>query len=122
MTMLSSIRQAVKATRRSMRGFESQVVHDHGLSRTSSGRITFAHSDYVTAFVEPSEKKFTKTDGTETAATTRLTFLFSLVIDASDRITLLPSGETGPILKVVEGFVDAEDEAGCGLTVTVYLG
>ena len=53
MSLRPNIRRAVKIARRSVRSIEVNVTHEHGISRSSSGRITYAHSDTRRAIVEP---------------------------------------------------------------------
>ena len=121
MSLIPSVRLAIAAVRRSMRGLEVQIQHQHGITRSSSGRITYAHNDSWAAFVEPVQRVFRDNKGVERVSRARVTFLFPLVVDPSDRIRL-PGGETGPILEVVEGIVDASDPNGCGVLTTVFLG
>ena len=120
-TAPSSVRLAVAATRRSMRGLEVQIQHQHGITRSSSGAITYAHNDSWSAFVEPVVKVVRDSKGVERVARARITFLFPLVVDTSDKF-VLPDGTTGPVVEVVEGIADASNPTGCGVLTTVFLG
>ena len=121
MSLISSVRLAVAATRRELRGLEVLVQHQHGITRSSSGRITYAHNDSHSAFVEPIQKVFRDNKGVERVSRARVTFLYPLMIDTSDKL-VLPDDVTGPILEIVEGLVDSADPNGCGVLTTVFLG
>ena len=74
MSLMSSVRQAVAATRRELRGLEVLVQHHHGITRSNSGRITYAHNDSRTAFVRPVVKAFRDNKGHERVSKSRVTF------------------------------------------------
>ena len=80
MSLMSSVRQAVAATRRELRGLEVLVQHHHGITRSNSGRITYAHNDSRTAFVRPVVKAFRDNKGHERVSKSRVTFLYPVQI------------------------------------------
>ena len=121
MSLISSVRLAVASTRRELRGLEVLVQHHHGITRSNSGQITYSFNSSRTAFVEPMAKVFRDNKGVERVSRSRITFLFPLVVDVSDKL-VLPNDVTGPILEIKEGVVDASDPNGCGVFTTVYLG
>ena len=121
MSTASSIRRAVKTARRSVRGVEVDVTHEHGITRSAYGARTFAHSDVRKAIVEPVTQAFRDTDGASRVSKATVTFLDSVKVGSSDRITL-PSGQTGPILRISEGLADPQNADGSGYFTEVILG
>ena len=121
MSTASIIRRAVKTARRSVRGVEVEVTHEHGITRTAYGARAFAHTDTVKAIVEPVTQAFRDTDGSSRVSKATVTFLGSVKVGSSDRITL-PSGQTGPILRISEGLADPSNADGGGYFTEVILG
>ena len=121
MSTASSIRRAVKTVRRSVRGVEVSVTHQSGITRSASGRITYANTDTRQAIVEPVTQSFTDTNGAARVSKATITFLYPVAIDVDDKITL-PNGQTGPILRISEGLADPSNADGGGFFVEVLLG
>ena len=104
MSLRPSIRRAVRTARRSARLIAADVRHEHGVTRNSSGKITYEFSDTRKAIVEPVTRTFRDKDGASRVSRATITFLFP-VVGTSDKLTL-PSGQTGPILQVSSGLAD----------------
>ena len=121
MSLRPSIRRAVRTARRSARLIEVDVVHEHGVTRNSSGKITYEFSDTRKAIVEPVTRTFRDKDGAARVSWATITFLYSVAVDTQDRITL-PSGQTGPILQVSEGLADPWNADGGGFVTRILLG
>ena len=121
MSTASILRRAVKTARRSGRGVEVDVTHEHGITRDSSGRITFANTDVRRAVVEVKQQAFRDAGGDAQVSKATITFLYPVVVGTSDRLTL-PNGKTGPILRISEGLADPSNAAGGGFLVEVLLG
>ena len=117
MTRRANLRGCIKAVKRAVGALAVDVVHEHEISRTSSGAITFANRDTRTAVVEPNRKVYRSSDGAALSVKSRLTFLEYVEIDLNDRLTV--DGVTGPIVQVSHGLAD---DAGEGLITTVLLG
>ena len=118
MSLLASLRGGVNAVRLAVRSVSVSVVHQHGITRSGSGRITYANSDTLKAIVEPYEQIFRSSDGSALAVKSRVTFLSPVTITTSDRLTL-PGGVVAPILRIDHAL---GDDAGGGLATTVLLG
>ena len=123
MSLRTNIRRAVKTARRSVRSIEVEVQHEYGISRSSSGRITYAHSEMRRAIVEPVVQTYRDAGGASRVSRATVTFLYSFSppVDAADRITL-PNGESGPILRISEGVADPSNAAGGGFITRLLLG
>lgn len=94
------------------------IEHSHTITRSSSGRITFAETDNLKAIVEPMAKVFRDNDGVERVSKARITILSDVALDLSDKL-VLPSGQTGPILQVSGGIADP---AGGNMLTQVWMG
>ena len=121
MSLASSVRRTVKTARRSVRGVEVDVTHQSGITRSGSGRITYANTDTRRAIVEPMTQSFTDTNGAARVSKATITFLYPVTVGTSDKITL-PSGQTGPILRISEGLADPSNADGGGFLTEVLLG
>ena len=97
------------------------MTHEHGVTRSAYGARTFAHSDTLKAIVEPVTQAFRDANGASRVSKATVTFLYSVKIGSSDRITL-PSGQTGPILRISEGLADPSNADGGGYFTEVILG
>ena len=121
MSTASIIRRAVKVARRSGRGVEVDVTHESGVSRDSSGRITYANTDTRKAVVEVRQQVFRDAGGAAQVSKATITFLYPVVVGTSDKLTL-PNGQTGPILRISEGLADPENADGGGFLTKILLG
>ena len=121
MSLRPSIRRAVRVARRSVRSIEVLVRHDFGVTRSASGAITYQHSELRRAIVEPTTQIFRDAAGSARASRASVTFLYYCKVDLNNLI-LLPSGETGPILRISEGVADPENVGGGGFITRLLLG
>ena len=117
MSLRPSVRRAVRTARRSARLIAVDVLHEHGVARDSSGKITYEFSNSRKAIVEPVTKTFRDKDGASRVSRATITFLEYVEIDLNDRLTV--DGVTGPIMLISHGLAD---DAGEGLLTTVLLG
>ena len=120
MSLRPSIRRAVRTARRSARLIAADVRHEHGVTRNSSGKITYEFSDTRKAIVEPVTRTFRDKDGASRVSRATITFCFPS-FGTSDKLTL-PSGQTGPILQVSSGLADPSNADGGGFVTQVLLG
>ena len=121
MSLRPSIRRAVRTARRSARLIEVDVLHKHGVTRDSSGRITYSFTDTLKAIVELVTQTFRDKVGAARVSRATITFLFPVAVGTSDKLTL-PSGQTGPILRISEGLADPSNADGGGYLTEVLLG
>lgn len=123
MSLASSVRRAVKTARRSVRGVEVEVQHEFEISRSSGGRITYHQSELRRAVVEPVIQRYTDAGGSSRVSRATVTFLYQISppVDPADKITL-PSGQTGPILRISEGIADPSNPDGGGFLTELLLG
>ena len=107
-----------RGTAAASRSVAVSITHEHGITRNSSGRITYLYIDERTAIVEPYEQIYRSADGSSLAVKSRVTFLEFVEITTSDRLTL-PGGGVGPILRISHAIADDD---GNGLATVVLLG
>ena len=108
----------VRSNRRAVRSLEVDIIHRHGITRNSAGRITFLHEDTRHAIYQPFVAAFRDADGSARVSRARLLFHESFTVGTSDELEL-PDGETAPILRISGGL---GDPAGGSLYVEVLLG
>ena len=69
----------------------------------------------------PVTRTFRDKDGGARVSRATITFLFPVAGGTSDKLTL-PSGQTGPILRISEGLADPSNADGGGYLTEVLLG
>ena len=101
MSLLASLRGGVNAVRLASRSVAVSITHEHGITRNSSGRITYLYIDERTAIVEPYEQIYRSADGSSLAVKSRVTFLEFVEITTSDRLTLIADDDGNGLATVV---------------------
>lgn len=94
------------------------VLHEAWTGDGNYGEPTYAAAATLMAIVAWKQKTVPTMAGTTTVSRAYIAFLFPVVIDEKDKLTL-PDGTTGPIIDM-EGFIDRA--TGIGYTTEVWLG
>ena len=105
MGLADTVRSGIATANAATADLQVSVEHSHTITRSSSGRITFAGTDNLQAIVEPITMAFRDNDGIERVSKARITILSDVAIDLNDKL-VLPSGQTGPLLRVSGGLSD----------------
>ena len=118
MGLADIVRAGIATANAETADLQVSVEHSHTITRSASGRITYAETDTLQAIVEPISRVFRDNDGVERVSRARITILSDVAIDMNDKL-VLPSGQTGPLLQVSGGLADP---AGGNMLTQVWMG
>lgn len=127
MSLLDSLRTAVKAANAVTKPIQATVTYRRYLSADAEGTRVFASDVSLKAIVDWKQKQLRTTAGTLSVSRASVMFLDVAALSAatggqgiSDQdIIILPDGDTGPILDMA-GFIDAGTRQ--PLATEIFLG